>query len=189
MLDLDLVKITLMPNNTDIDVVDILVGGNPVTDEVAWETDVENAKAFYYTILDEYSMNAFGCGTHNLVDPNKLIPYSVRKDIAEYIEYAISNHDPEFDEDSVDEDAYDDWLNEIDGDIQIGSLTYTASQVLSSVDPIAYRCGFSDYVNIKAEDWEYTDDYTEAKRGLVYISQEFIDWFHENNPSPEEDAE
>jgi len=47
--------------------------------------------------------------------------------------------------DEADDDAYDEWLDEVTGDVQIGSLTYSASRVLSEIDPIAYRCGRSDW--------------------------------------------
>jgi hypothetical protein len=48
----------------------------------------------------------------------------------------------------IDEDEaqalYRDALDE-QGDIKIGSLSYSVSQVLKAVDPIAYRVGFSDF--------------------------------------------
>ena len=43
------------------------------------------------------------------------------------------------------DDEYDDFLDEVNPDISIGSLTYSPSQVLKSVDPVAYRCGKSEY--------------------------------------------
>lgn len=46
------------------------------------------------------------------------------------------------------------------GDIKIGGLTYTPSQVLEAVDPIAYRVGLSDYADSLSEDYRiegYTD--------------------------------
>lgn len=65
--------------------------------------------------------------------------------IAEYKE-ALDNMD--ISETSLaDDDAYSDWLNEIYGPVYVGSLAYCASRVLRELDPIAYRCGFSDYLN------------------------------------------
>lgn len=47
----------------------------------------------------------------------------------------------------ADDDAYSDWIDEINGPVYIGSLAYCASRVLRELDPIAYRCGFSDYLD------------------------------------------
>ena len=41
---------------------------------------------------------------------------------------------------------YDDMLDEIYEDAQIGGYSYTTSSALKQVDPIAYRCGFCDWV-------------------------------------------
>lgn len=51
--------------------------------------------------------------------------------------------------------AYDEFLNEVDGPVKIGSLTFDASRVLRKLDPIAYRVGFFDWAD--AEDID-TDD-------------------------------
>ena len=40
---------------------------------------------------------------------------------------------------------YEDMLDELTGDICIGSLTYSASHVLRLVDPIAYQIGLSEF--------------------------------------------
>ena len=49
-------------------------------------------------------------------------------------------------------DAYDDFLDEVYGTIEIAGMTYDTSRVLSECDPIAYRCGFSDYLDMVDED-------------------------------------
>lgn len=49
---------------------------------------------------------------------------------------------------------YDEWLDEL-GDITIGTLTYSASQVLKAVDPIAYDLGLSDYESFELSDAQY----------------------------------
>lgn len=42
---------------------------------------------------------------------------------------------------------YDEFLNEVYGEVTLGiGLTYSASRVLKEVDPIAYRCGFNDWL-------------------------------------------
>ena len=55
----------------------------------------------------------------------------------------------------LDEEIYDEWLDETCGPVRIGSLEYSPSIALERVDPIAYRCGYSDFLNFLAEDAEY----------------------------------
>jgi len=43
-------------------------------------------------------------------------------------------------------ERYDDMLDEL-STVEIGSLTYQGSRVLREVDPIAYRVGFSDWLD------------------------------------------
>lgn len=50
------------------------------------------------------------------------------------------------------EDLFDEMLDECYPDIHIGNLTYTASQALKAVDPIAYREGLADYVDSLGSD-------------------------------------
>lgn len=53
------------------------------------------------------------------------------------------------------ENGYDDMLDDCCGDVVIGTLTYSPSYVLSVVDPIAYRCGLSEYVDSILSDYQY----------------------------------
>lgn len=57
---------------------------------------------------------------------------------------------------------YDDMLDETHDDVEIGYITFTASQILNECDPIAYETGFSDYTSAQVEDgvW-FEDDPTE----------------------------
>lgn len=50
---------------------------------------------------------------------------------------------------------YDDFLNETSPEIKIGYLTFSPSRVLRELDPIAYRCGFSDWLDFEG----LTDEY------------------------------
>lgn len=54
---------------------------------------------------------------------------------------------------------YDDFLDETYGNIQIGCCTFSPSRVLSELDPIAYRCGFSDWLDSEGltEEYEQND--------------------------------
>lgn len=50
-------------------------------------------------------------------------------------------------------ERYDEMIDECAGDVSIFGMTYCASRVLKEVDPIAYNCGFSDYVSqLESED-------------------------------------
>lgn len=49
---------------------------------------------------------------------------------------------------------YDEMLDETNQEIKIGSLTYSPSQVLKAVDPIAYDIGLSEYFSFLIEEDE-----------------------------------
>jgi 5-methylcytosine-specific restriction endonuclease McrA len=59
-------------------------------------------------------------------------------------------------------ERYDDMLDEVSGEVHIGSLTYQASRVLKEVDPIAYRVGFSEWLDFELGetviDWDPSKD-------------------------------
>ena len=57
--------------------------------------------------------------------------------------------------DNADSSYYDDMLDEVYGDVKIGCGTYYASNVLKEVDPIAYRCGRTDWECSVIEDVQY----------------------------------
>jgi hypothetical protein len=44
-------------------------------------------------------------------------------------------------------DRYDEMLDEVYGEVAIGGLTYDTAMALREVDPIAYRCGFNDWLD------------------------------------------
>lgn len=50
------------------------------------------------------------------------------------------------------EQAFDEMLDDVYGDVQIGAFTYATSSALKNVDPIAYRVGLSEYVDSIEED-------------------------------------
>jgi hypothetical protein len=49
--------------------------------------------------------------------------------------------------DSVLEDMFDELLYDCHGDVEICGMRYAASIILFSVDPIAYRCLFNDWLD------------------------------------------
>ena len=54
-------------------------------------------------------------------------------------------------------DMFNDSLDE-QGEIKIGSLSYSPSWVLEQVDSTAYRIGLSEYEDMLLEDFEYEED-------------------------------
>ena len=53
-------------------------------------------------------------------------------------------------------ERYDDMLNETCGMIEIGVMVFDAAQIIKNLDPIAYRCGFNDWLD--AEGLELGDE-------------------------------
>ena len=45
------------------------------------------------------------------------------------------------------EAGYDDMLSEVYGLVSIAGLEYDTAYALKELDPIAYRCGYADYVS------------------------------------------
>jgi len=44
-------------------------------------------------------------------------------------------------------ESYDELLNACHGSVQVAGLTFDPSDVIFNCDPIAYRCGLSDYID------------------------------------------
>lgn len=60
---------------------------------------------------------------------------------------------------------YDQWLDEIDGVIEVLGTTYEASYVLKNLSPTDYRVGFSDFT-----EWLRSDaSYNMMKHDTCYI--------------------
>lgn len=55
------------------------------------------------------------------------------------------------------EQMFRDSIDETTETIQIGSISFTPSRVLEELDPIAFRCGVSDYMDSLAQDGEYEE--------------------------------
>lgn len=80
------------------------------------------------------------------------------KKVTELYDQAIE----EYIEEHNTEEAYEEQLDEISGEIQIGNLTFSAGQIVKELDPIAFRCGMADnedFVREQAEDEISEDDF------------------------------
>ena len=77
----------------------------------------------------------------------------------------------------ADDEKYADWLDEIEGDVSILGMNYRTSYVLNEIDPIAYNCVFSDYLDsLEIEDSlefkELTEKIEEIESELEEIESE-----------------
>ena len=59
------------------------------------------------------------------------------EDPSQFIGRTITEHEAH--------EMYDEMLDDCHEDVKICGMTYATSRALKDVDPIAYRCGFSDY--------------------------------------------
>ena len=58
-------------------------------------------------------------------------------------------------------EAYDYMLDEGYGPVLLAGITFSASDVLDSCDPIAYKCGWLDWCDSEGIDtYDLEDDYT-----------------------------
>lgn len=69
-----------------------------------------------------------------------------------------------------DDDSYRELLDEVCKPFRIGSLEYSASQVLEAVDPIAFRCGIDD-----VQEYYYTVDGIDEEFDSIEGAREAID--------------
>lgn len=75
-----------------------------------------------------------------------------------------------------------------DEPVRIGSLEYSASYVLEQIDPIAYRCGFSDFLGVypAIQNCElFGGDYLDEGED----EDDLIDRYLEENPEDEEEED
>lgn len=76
-----------------------------------------------------------------------------------------------YENERYDEDSYRELLDDLYGDVEICGLSYSASNALESVDPIAFRCGFSDM-----QEYYYTAEPTDGTDIVGFDeSEEFED--------------
>lgn len=86
--------------------------------------------------------------------------------------------------------SFDDFLDEVWGDVEICGYSYSASHALEAVDPVAYRCALNDYESSLFPDIEEIevrfyfkdtafDTLEEAEYAVEeYAEEDFDDWFN-----------
>ena len=91
------------------------------------------------------------------------------ENIEEILEEAIEERDRfELDESEY-EDVYIEMLDE-QGDIYIGNISFSPSDILSKLDPIAYRVGLSDFVD--SMDVTESPEYIELEEKVEALEEE-----------------
>lgn len=94
---------------------------------------------------------------------------------ATQIDYDLDNAD--------DKEMYDEMWNEGYGPVKIGSLTFDPAKIVEELDPIAYRCGFNDYVDGLPQRWECPEC------GARYEDSESAKWCCQDKPDDDDDDE
>lgn len=68
------------------------------------------------------------------------------------------------------EDLYEETLDEVYDDVKIGELTFSAGDIVRNLDPIAFRCGVSDWLSQEFEEigdvYARKNDYDDAIEAL-----------------------
>ena len=64
--------------------------------------------------------------------------------------------------------AYDAVIDEINPECMVNGFGYSPSDVLKALDPVAYRCGFADWLDGEIRDGVYTDEI----QGEYYLQSE-----------------
>lgn len=82
-------------------------------------------------------------------------------------------HEIDYFEYSCTDDEFSDWIDSIYPEVNIGSLTFSPSDVMKQLDPVAYRCGKADFEsNYDLDDCE---EYTELQDELESLEDQLFD--------------
>lgn len=63
---------------------------------------------------------------------------------------------------------FQEYLDQVFPDCKIAGYDYSTSYALAAIDPIAYRCGFADWLSMQLEDGHLFED----KAGNYFDSEE-----------------
>lgn len=74
------------------------------------------------------------------------------------------------------EDLHEETLNEVYDDVKIGELTFSAGDIVRNLDPVAFRCGVSDWLSQEFEEigdvYARKEDYDDAVEALSDVESE-----------------
>jgi len=94
-------------------------------------------------------------------------------DRKEELKDLIKAKQKELDNFEIDPDEYEDEYCEAldaEGDVYVGGLTFSPSQIIRELDPTAYRCGLIDFVD--GMDIEEVPEYKELQEELEELEAE-----------------
>ena len=85
------------------------------------------------------------------------IPFNQEK-YDEALEKLWTQKMEEYNEENNTEEAYEESLNEIYGEVEICGMSFQAGSALKDLDPIAFRCGNADESDRYYEEFESSND-------------------------------
>lgn len=106
--------------------------------------------------------------------------------MSNYDYWDIATDEPLSDDDLY--QRYDDLIDEVDGDVSVGTLSWAASRVLKEMDPIAYRVGFSDWLDSELGETITEDDPDDEDMSMWAVEVGDEDHTHVYRASDEDDA-
>ena len=71
------------------------------------------------------------------------------------------------------EDAYRNLIDELDGEVTVAGIKFCASRILEELDPIAFRCGLTDYVD--SLDVTNDEDYKALELEIESLEEELAE--------------
>jgi uncharacterized protein YlxW (UPF0749 family) len=89
------------------------------------------------------------------------------KDLIKETENKIQNFDKS---EYLTDEKYDEMLDDCYGEVNICGMTFYSSVAFRELDPIAYRCGFSDFAD--SMDNDEFEEYTELQEELKELQEE-----------------
>ena len=74
---------------------------------------------------------------------------------------------------SCTDDEYDQWLDDVYGDVEICGMMYSSNHALKLLDPVAYRCAKNDFES--DYDLDNCEEYSDLKDELESLEDQLSD--------------
>ena len=97
------------------------------------------------------------------------------KDLIKETENKMQNFDKS---EYLTDEKYDEMLDDYYGEVNICGMTFYSSVALRELDPIAYRCGFSDFAD--SMDNDEFEEYTKLQEELEELQEELEELENDN---------
>jgi hypothetical protein len=109
-------------------------------------------------------------------EPTKKIPFN-ESVLNETTEGLWSKAQEKYCEEHNTEEAYEETLNELYGEVEICGMSFQAGSALKELDPIAFQCGNADQSDMFYEEFESSndmDDFRDQALEVLNMEDEFI---------------